>query len=347
MTGSLSIRPIVFFLAFLPLVALAHHSRTEFAQEVREVEGEIVQFTWANPHPDFTLSVVNDAGDEEFLQIQVYGTMYTLQRAGVTGEQFEAGQRVRFALQPSTRREGLHLTTAALLPDGTEVIMSRNERPRWSANYVGGRDAVAADAGDAVDAAAENRGIFRVWSPPIGGFPTGTGNIPRATMTEAAEKLRAEFDDTDNWNMRCESPGMSIVMTGPSAFEFTDEGDSISVWGGHYEFVRTIHMTDAEDPETQPRSPLGYSVGRWEDERALVVETTRVNWPYLDFRGTPQSEDVSFLERLTLSEDQALLNYRLTINDPVMLLEPSIMDLTWIALGETLDPVDNLCETER
>ena len=62
MKGALTMRLIALLFAFLPLVAVAHHSRTEFAQEVREVEGEIVRLTWANPHPDFTLSVVNDAG---------------------------------------------------------------------------------------------------------------------------------------------------------------------------------------------------------------------------------------------------------------------------------------------
>ena len=57
-------------------------------------------------------------------------------------------------------------------------------------------------------------------------------------------------------------------------------------------------MTAAADPGTQPRTPLGYSVGRW-DGKTLVVETSRVSAPYLNADGVPLGAGARFVERFT------------------------------------------------
>ena len=62
--------------------------------------------------------------------------------------------------------------------------------------------------------------------------------------------------------------------------------------------------------------PLGYSIGNW-NHYALIIETTHVAWPYFDVSGTPLSDQVEFLERLTMNADQSRLNYRLTTIDGV------------------------------
>ena len=325
--------------------ATAHHSRLEFSDEVLEIEAELIDMTWANPHPDFTLRTFDDGGGEQLWYVQAFGSLYTLTRGGVSGDLFKIGETLRIALRPSTRREGVYLGTHALLADGTEVILNRAAQPRWSTNHVGGLNDWAADESQIVDAARENRGIFRVWSPEHTRGTRGS-DILRPKPTEAALARRAEYDPFDNWNTRCESPGMPTVMIGPSAFEFIEDGGNIKVRGGHYEFLRTIHLADAQNPETQPASPLGYSVGRWEGN-TLVVETTRVNWPYFDFFGTPQTEAVHILERLTLSDDQARLSYHITVTDPETLIEPSSMNLSWLALGEELPPINNVCDSVR
>ena len=130
---------------------------------------------------------------------------------------------------------------------------------------------------------------------------------------------------------------MPKFMETPAALEFTDGGETIRVRIAHYDSVRIIHIGDAEDPETQPPSYTGYTVGHWEGNE-LVVTTTRINFPYMDIRGTPQSDAVETLERFTVSEDQARLNYRLTVTDPVTLREPAVEERLWLALGEDVPP---------
>ena len=70
----------------------------------------------------------------------------------------------------------------------------------------------------------------------------------------------------------------------PTPIQFVDEGDTIVLFQQEYDLVRTIHMNSDVDPETRPATPLGYSVGRWEDG-TLVITTTRIDWPLSDRRG--------------------------------------------------------------
>ena len=73
---------------------------------------------------------------------------------------------------------------------------------------------------------------------------------------------------------------------------------------------------------TQTPTPLGYSAGHWEDG-ALVVHTTRVNWPYFDSSGSvPQSAAVEITERFTVREAEHQLVYQRNVSDPATFTGP-------------------------
>jgi len=329
LTRIVATTPLLVFAA----AASAHHSRAEYSEEVRELEGELIAAAWVNPHPTFRLRTTDEGGDERIWDVQGYGSPYTLERAGAAGDLFTVGDRVTIAGQESARRPGRFLGTHILLSDGTEVVMRRDAAPRWSARFVGGRENyLATDSDIVVDAARENQGLFRVWSPPADGW-----NLARRAYTDAAAAAQAAYDPLSDYTARCENPGMPKFMETPAAIEFTDDGETIRVRIAHYDSVRIIHIGDAERPETQPPSYMGYAVGHWEGDE-LVVTTTRINFPYMDIRGTPQSDAVETLERFTVSEDQTRLNYRLTVTDPMTLREPAVEERLWLALGEDVPP---------
>ena len=131
------------------------------------------------------------------------------------------------------------------------------------------------------------------------------------SLTDSALAERAEWDELDSFLTRCEQPGMPLIMMTPQEREFIDEGDSIRVLGQFFDTIRTVHMQDAPNPEDQPPSHFGYSVGHW-DEATLVIETTRINWPFFYIYGTPQSEAVHVTERYTPSDDQSRLDVHIT-----------------------------------
>jgi hypothetical protein len=66
----------------LPFAVSAHHSRVEFASDVREIEGEITQVMWFNTHPAFLLKVANDADGDEIWRIETFSTRPIYERAG-------------------------------------------------------------------------------------------------------------------------------------------------------------------------------------------------------------------------------------------------------------------------
>jgi hypothetical protein len=67
-----------------------------------------------------------------------------------------------------------------------------------------------------------------------------------------------------------------------------------------FDALRKIHMgAGVARPADAPLSPLGYSVGRW-DGKTLVVDTSRINWPYFDRSGAPQTQNVTINERFTV-----------------------------------------------
>ncbi len=52
-------RGATIFLLILPVVASAHHSRSEYIEEI-QISGELVDILWRNPHPGFTIEVDED-----------------------------------------------------------------------------------------------------------------------------------------------------------------------------------------------------------------------------------------------------------------------------------------------
>jgi hypothetical protein len=85
-----------------------------------------------------------------------------------------------------------------------------------------------------------------------------------------------------------------------------------------------------------PPSPLGYSVGHWEDGD-LVVTTTHINFMHFG-SGISLSADVELLERFSLSADERRLDYTLTATDPETFTEPPTGRRNWVWVpGEAVE----------
>jgi hypothetical protein len=141
-----------------------------------------------------------------------------------------------------------------------------------------------------------------------------------------------------------EPGGMPLVMFTPLPYELIDHGATIEVRAEIYDTVRTIYMGRTAPAPNEPASMLGYSVGKW-DGGELVVTTSRVNWPYYDTIGTPQSAAVEIVERFRLSEDQTRLDVDISVRDPAYLTAPATLTTTWFAYGNEVQRFD--CQAPR
>ncbi len=117
-------------------------------------------------------------------------------------------------------------------------------------------------------------------------------------------------------SIRADNPDGSEVVWDMEAQDLnTIESDDV---------VRVIHMNVDAGAEAPEPMPLGYSIGRWEDDKTLVVTTTHVSWPYTKLNGlvaVPQSETSMFVERFRLSEDGNELSLSFTMTDSVTFTE--------------------------
>ena len=319
-------------LVVMPLAASAHHSHAEFRVDTQEVEGELVSVIWRNPHPSLTLVATAGRGQEEIWRIQVQGNVNGLSREGVTGEQFAVGERIRIVGQVSGRREGLLLATIARLEDGTEIILAPDESS-GAAVY---RSSTAPAVAPGDEPSAEVPSLFRVWTV------ADRVRNPNLPLTEAARAAKEAWDPViDDPQRDCRPLGMPGAMMSPHPIEFLQSGDNLILRMEEWDARRTIRMGAQSRVEDRTASPMGDSVGHWE-EATLVVTTTDISYPYLDEHGTPQSDAVEVLERFTPSPDGRSLAWTATVTDPETLTEPVVAFTTrweWVP-GEEIQPYD-------
>ena len=309
----------------LPITVLAHHSMSEFDREVTlELEGELVDVSWTNPHVLLRLSTTDENGTEAVWELES-NAVSAQRRRGLTGDLVEVGQRVRVAGSPSTRRDAYLQVQNVLLPDGLELLMGGAREARWSETTLGG-DPWSADPEKA--AAAEGQGIFRVWSRAVGVWYFGADRGGYRLTPEAAAASAAWDDIDDNPILDCIPPGMPTIMGNPYPMEFVQVGDVVELRFEEFDLVRRIHLDSTVDPADVQASPLGYSVGRWEGNR-LMVTTSRIDWPYFDRVGAPQSTDVVVGESIRALDEGERLEYIMTVTDPSTLLEPFVWEAAW------------------
>ena len=299
-----------------------HHSFADYDRgEVRELEGELVNVRWRNPHVVFTVRVVEPDGEATDWQLET-GAFYLLERRGLEAAMFPVNERVRAAGSVSTTRAGRMQVSNMLLPSGEEVVFGGGGSPRWA-------DASAGDGWNSEIVDRRHLGLFRVWSVE------GLG-----TYGPAVQSMSAQFaastgagPTTEPGPDPCLPMGMPPAMISPLPVEFVDRGDSIELRLTGFGNVRSIELAPVDDPEAVPLSDLGYSIGRWTDQ-TLEVRTTRIGWPWLDDAGRPQSDRVEIQEEFALLDDGDRLRYTQTIVDPESLTEPVTVTWDWIDIGE-------------
>ena len=323
-------------LILLPFLTQAHHSRSEFSDEIIEKTGELVRVIWRNPHAGLDVRITNNGGHEELWRIETFASPNLFGRMGVKEEYFVVGEQITIAGQISTKRPNYMLGMNALFENGTEAVMSATIEPRWSQNHYGGSDQAVVDTSTRVDGVGENLKIFRVWS--IAGRNIG---VSRSTpYSDTAIQQMAVFDPVTAPVARCEAPGMPIPMIQPLSMVIEDKGDTVKLTTEYFGVERVIHTGEnLPDPESVEPSELGYSTGYWQDDLTFVAETSRVNYPYYSSSGALQA-GVSTTEYFTLSGDQTELAYRIEINDELALTDTAYYERLFVALGKEFIELD-------
>lgn len=323
------------WLAVAPSVSFSHHSGAAVyvPAETIEILGEVTRVYWRNPHVHVLIRVAGTGGGGAVWNVES-NSVSILDRMGITSDMIQVGDQVRVAGWPARRPVNEMFATNLLLPTGDELLLMAGSPARWADETVGSAGAWVTD-GDSTDIDGAPDGIFRVWSTNMG----NPGSFPLFNdvmaieegypLTDSARAFRAAWNPVEgNPYLSCSPMGMPRVMGQPYPIEFDDDGDSIVLRIELYDTARRIWLEPNQQTEEDARSILGHSVGRWEGE-TLMVETTRVSWPYFDQSGVPLSADAVITERFTPSSDGSRLDYALTVTDPETFTEPVTLTKYW------------------
>ncbi len=323
------IRIIAIVLLCVPCLSDAHHSHGEFSEALQELQGELTQVIWRNPHPAIELRVDDPDRGEITWRIQVVGNVNGLQRNGVTGERLKVGEQLRIQGYPSSRRTRLLLASLAILEDGTEIVLGPDESTGQALYGIRGSSTAQNEVGS-------NPGLFRVW------MVAHRVRSPDLPLTEEAAAAKAAWDPLlDDPQRGCQPLGMPGAMMSPHPIEILDRGSTLLIHLEEWNAMRTIYMEADARRDGLEATPLGFSTGIW-DEDDLVVTTTHIDYPYLDEHGTPQSDAVRVVERFSPSADNRYLEWSAEVSDPGTMTAPVIAFTTrweWVP-GETIQDYD-------
>jgi len=326
---------LIFIFTFTGTV-FSHHSFSHFDEEYTEMEGTLVELRWKNPHIFFFVETQEPNGDLKTWEMET-GTIYMVGRAGVSEDLFTEGEKIRVAGHTSRLYSDKFHLKNVLLASGEEIITVATSPPRWTEQAIGGKGQWTNTALHANDNVTKGEGIFRVWSPAASGSipdPLFTDSNNLESLLTNDSKAARETWDAYTFDKNCRIPGLPRVNFGPHPHQFIDQRDQIIIISEEFNVPRTVHLNSDIPPESQPLSPMGYSMGQWEDSRTLVVNTSRINFPYIDLSGAGQSEEVTITERYVLSEDETRLDYRIEVTDPIMLKQPYVISGIWLDLDE-------------
>jgi hypothetical protein len=330
---SVRMRAVWLLLAVVPGAAMAHHSffgRFD-TQRLAELEGEVTDLLWRNPHAYLTVRDV--AGTPWEIETS---SLTVLKRMGIDEGTIRVGDRIRIAGNPPVGAKREMYARHVLLPDGRELLLNVGLKPRWTQAALGDESLLMARDGDS---SRPDLGIFRVWSHTrviARLFPEVTDvnvDIQSYPLTATARAALAKFNRaTDNPTANCLPKGMPTIMEAPYPIEFVRQSDgNILLRLEEYDLERPIDMQASTAPASAVPSPLGYSVGRW-DGAVLVVTTTKINWPFFSQLGIPQSTAVEIVERFTPVADGSRLDYEMTVTDPATFTRPVVLTQYWLWL---------------
>ncbi len=315
------LRYISILLLLTSLPVLAHHSffgRFNTTGNL-ELEGEVTKVSWRNPHAHIFLKVKGADGSVTEWDLES-GSPTLMTRAGVPADAIKVGDHIKVSAYPPTTALKEAFATNALLPNGQELVLQTGVKPHFTDKAVGDFSYRFRTEGDR---SHPELGLFRVWTFTGSDgflFPESINrnyDLNKYPMTPAAKAALAKFNPaTDNPTNNCTPKGMPLIMEQPLPMEIKKQGGDIAIRIEEYDLTRVIHMNLSAAPAGTKTSPLGYSVGHYED-KTLVVTTDHISWPHFNQAGIPQSEKSVITERFTATEEGSVLAYAVTVNDPV------------------------------
>jgi hypothetical protein len=295
--------------------AVAHHSRAHFLTDEKiEIEGTVAEVSWRSPHIYVTVDALDDAGDTLTWTLEGHSIPGSV-RVGWERDSVEVGDRVLIVAHPNrdpakpfgmlysaTLSDG-SIYYAYAIPAGATVAGLENRRPTQPSTDFSG-----------------------TWTAPTT-FREATVDSYRAPtdwpLTAAGRSQAERFDINEDPVLDCVPMGVPRLILSTYSHRWTRADGLLTIEKERTPQLRRIHLDGAPRPADFVPNELGYSVGRFETDGTLVIETDGfAATPWGNSRGLDSSAQKRVVERYRLHEDGYGMDVSYTITDPVYLRAP-------------------------
>ena len=305
---------------------LSHHGRANFSfDDTVTVAGKVTYFRWRNPHVYMEVQATKENSETETWLVET-GSVITLKKLGWEKELFKIGDNVVVVGNPNRNPKKNHmLLDHVIREDGETFHIAIANRTTGTVKDIPATSAASEDNVPSRDFSGTwVRGPnTQVTHEPF--EPPAEGSWP---LTEPGEAQRARFDDRDNPGYTCTERGLPFYALGPYSYGWKRYEDRIEITSQYSALTRLLHLGEDQHPADLEPGLVGHAIAHIDDDGSLVVDTVGfpagVRWGLAP--GVDSSEQKRIRERYTLNNGGMGMAITLTLEDPVYLTEPVVID---------------------
>ena len=337
-------------MAGIAMTASAHHSSSAYNLN-KSIEWKIVvtEFQFVNPH-SYVFFNMQDASGKRVSGRCELPAVTTLARVGWTSKTLVPGEKVTIKGAPGRNEENVCMLQSFIRENGQEISRSEDLTKGGanplatlaSANKAASRPERLANGhpnlqGPWVGVGIEGRGPSGRgrggFGPPNGARgpgadgkkgPPGRGGPPRPEETPAGALAAKSYDQPfDDPAIKCDPANILFGWVHDRHVnDIIQKENEITLKYGYMDFVRTIHMNQAEHPRNIAPSRGGHSIGKWDGD-VLVVDTVDFSPGVLiPIIGVMYSDQLHVVERFTFDPIAKTLTRAYRAEDPLYLKGP-------------------------
>ena len=339
----LALAALLITAAAVPIIVQAHHSRAQFQlDKLTPMSVTITRVRWSNPHVFYAGTVVNDKGVAEEWVLEGH-SISGLVRQGWSENLVKVGDRIDVMVnrhRDPTQR--FALLDRMILASGRTYYSIGVPPP----------DPVAKRPPPSPSKDFSGNWRFRFPGTPeevrkrvlLG----SGGPRPDLPYTAVAKAQAAKYDAKQAPALTCEPISMPAILMTVYEYKWVRQPDRIVIEKEQYtDMTRTIWLKPTARPASYEPNPMGFSVGHFEPDGTLVVETTGfspVRWgngPSVD-----SSDKKKIVERYKLVDGGMGLSLAYTQEDPVYFTAPVTASGTFTKSYDANFPKQPPCDLE-
>ena len=295
----------------------SHHGRPNFLYDVSiTLEGEVIDYSWRNPHVYMEVQTINENNETEIWLIEG-GTPSVLKRQGWEKDSIKVGDNIVVVGNPNRNRKKNHLFLEQIVLENGVIFNVKSLRRTVSLSSVNEGNLLANKP-----TVVPSQDFSGTWARGLEGpaYFLPPSDWP---LTKLGKEQIARFDHLNNPSYDCVERSLPFSSFHPYSLLWVRSGDRIEIIPQNSNLTRTLYLNQGEHPDDFKPSLVGHSIAYFDDAGSLLVDTIgflpAVRWGLAP--GVESSEQKRVRERYTLSKGGLGMDISITIEDPVYLLE--------------------------